>query len=185
MKTNDIPQAHPSLLDALHRQDAKAHEMRPSEGFTEKVMERVKSERVKSEKYKSLFIRKIAAVFIAAAFLGGIAFAAYRVLSHRQTPPTDVSTLNSQPSTLNTEADSLIRFTDIRLDSILAVVGSHYGREVCFRDTLACALRLHTTWNRTQPLDSFMVTLNEFEVLKLTDEQDTLFVESIAEEVER
>ena len=139
----------------------------------------------KSEKYKSLFIRKIAAIFIAATFLGGLAFAAYHVLSHRQTPPTDVSTFNPQPSTLNTEADSLIRFTDIRLDSILAVVGSHYGREVCFRDTLVCALRLHTTWNRTQPLDSLVVTLNEFEVLKLTDEQDTLFVESIAEEVER
>ena len=80
MKTNDIPKAHSSLLDALHRQDAKAHEMRPSEGFTEKVMEKVKSERVKSEKYKSLFIRKIAAVFIVVAFLGGIALAAYRVL---------------------------------------------------------------------------------------------------------
>ena len=125
MKTNDIPKAHPSLLDALHRQDAKANEMRPSEGFTEKVMEKVKSERVnfrssesiqarlncrvvtkvseaKSEKYtlpeesdtvhegnsySSFFtfhfsFKKIAAIFIAVAFLGGIALAAYRVLSH-------------------------------------------------------------------------------------------------------
>ncbi len=130
-------------------------------------------------------LHRIAAIFLAAAFLGGIAFAAYRVLSHRQTPPTEVSTLNPQASTLNTEADSLVRFTDIRLDSILAVVGSHYGREVCFRDTMACTLRLHTTWYRTQPLDSFVVTLNEFEVLKLTDERDTLFVESVTEEVVR
>lgn len=151
----------------------------------EDVDEAWKRAEMKNRKYKLLFIRKIAAVFIVFAFLGGIAFAAYHVLSHRQTPPTDVSTFNPQPSTLNTEADSLVRFTDIRLDSILAVVGSHYGREVCFRDTLVCALRLHTTWNRTQPLDSLVVTLNEFEVLKLTDEQDTLFVESIAEEVER
>jgi len=30
-----------------------------------------------------------------------------------------------------------------------------------------------------------VVTLNEFEVLKLTDEHDTLFVESVAEEVVR
>lgn len=151
----------------------------------EDVDEAWKRAEMKNRKYKLLFIRKIAAVFIVFAFLGGIAFAAYHVLSHRQTPPTDVSTFNPQPSTLNTEADSLIRFTDIRLDSILTVVGSHYGREVCFRDTMVCALRLHTTWNRTQPLDSLVVTLNEFEVLKLTDEQDTLFVESIAEEVER
>ncbi len=130
-------------------------------------------------------LHRIAAIFIAVAFLGGIALAAYRVLSHRQTPPTDVSILNPQPSTLNSEADSLVRFADLRLDSILAVVGSHYGRAVCFRDTQACGLRLHTTWNRTQPLDSFVVTLNEFEVLKLTDEHDTLFVESVAEEVLR
>lgn len=151
----------------------------------EDVDEAWKRAEMKNRKYKLLFIRKIAAVFIVFAFLGGIAFAAYHVLSHRQTPPTDVSTFNPQPSTLNTEADSLIRFTDIRLDSILTVVGSHYGREVCFRDTLACALRLHTTWNRTQPLDSLVVTLNEFEVLKLTDERDTLFVESVTEEVVR
>ena len=57
MKTNDIPKAHPSLLDALHRQDAKANEMRPSEGFTEKVMEKVKSERVNFRSSESNQVR--------------------------------------------------------------------------------------------------------------------------------
>ena len=69
MNTNDIPQTHPELLDALQRQDEQARQMKLSEGFTEKVMERVKkdgekrdgekkrkrevnNERMKSEKYK-------------------------------------------------------------------------------------------------------------------------------------
>lgn len=62
----------------------------------EDVDEAWKRAEMKNRKYKLLFIRKIAAVFIVFAFLGGIAFAAYHVLSHRQTPPTDVSTFNPQ-----------------------------------------------------------------------------------------
>ena len=86
MNTNDIPKVHPELLKALNRHDEQARQMKLSEGFTEKVMEKVKSEmmkkeRVNNEKYKLLFIRKIAAVFLAVAFLGGLSFAAYRAFS--------------------------------------------------------------------------------------------------------
>lgn len=167
-------------------------------------VKKVKSERAKSEKYIlpeesdtvhernshfSFFtfpfsLKKIAAIFIAVAFLGGIALAAYHFLSLKTENQSEEVTAPSLTGRVGGES-SLVRFADLRLDSILAVVGSHYGRAVCFRDTQACGLRLHTTWNRTQPLDSFVVTLNEFEVLKLTDEHDTLFVESVAEEVVR
>ena len=129
---------------------------------------------------RASWVFRIAAIFIAAAFLGGLVFAAYRALSHRQTPTAQVSA----PSLTERTGGESVRFTDIRLDSILTVVSSYYGREVCFRDTMVCELRLHTTWNSAQPLDSFVATLNEFEGLKFVDEHDTLFVESIAEEVE-
>ena len=128
-------------------------------------------------------LHRIAAIFIAAAFLGGLAWALVpRLRSHHTAEPTELSAPSLTGRARGESA--LVRFADIRLDSILAVVGRHYGRKVCFRDTLACGLRLHTTWNRTEPLDSLVVTLNEFEVLKLTDERDTLFVESVAKEVE-
>lgn len=129
---------------------------------------------------RASWVFRIAAIFIAAAFLGGLIFAAYHALSHRQTPTAQVSA----PSLTGRTGGESVRFADIRLDSILTIVSSYYGREVCFRDTMVCELRLHTTWNSAQPLDSFVATLNEFEGLKLVDEHDTLFVESIAEEVE-
>lgn len=42
MNTNEIPKAHSELLDALHRQDEKIRKMKLSDGFTEKVMNKVK-----------------------------------------------------------------------------------------------------------------------------------------------
>lgn len=180
MKTNDIPQAHPSLLDALHRQDAKAHEMRPSEGFTEKVMKKVMKEEdppLTGRVRGGSALHRIAAIFIAVAFLGGIALAAYRVLSHRQTPPTDVSILNAQPSTLNSEADGLVLFADIRLDSMLTTVAAHYGKAVFFGNEDLKGLRIHTKWNPKDSLEAFMESLNELDGLKLTEQRDTIFVQ--------
>ena len=52
MNTNEIPKAHPELLEALHRQDEKAQQMKLSQDFTEKVMEKVKS----TPKKSSLFV---------------------------------------------------------------------------------------------------------------------------------
>ena len=203
MKTNDIPKAHPSLLDALHRQDAKANEMKPSEGFTEKVMEKVKSERVnfrssesnqarlncrvvtkvseaKSEKYKSLFIRKIAAVFIVAAFLGGLAWAFVPLLRSQHTAePTQPTKVSAPSLTGRAGGGSSISFSNLRLDSILTIVAAHYECEVCFRDTTAQALRLSTVWDREDSLSVFLETLNEFDGLRLMNERDTIFVESL------
>jgi hypothetical protein len=121
--------------------------------------------------------KKIAAIFLAAAFLGGIAFAAYRVLSYRQTPPTDVSILNAQPSTLNSEADGLVLFADIRLDSMLTTVAAHYGKAVFFGNEDLKGLRIHTKWNPKDSLEAFMESLNELDGLKLTEQRDTIFVQ--------
>jgi hypothetical protein len=34
-------------------------------------------------------------------------------------------------------------------------------------------------WNSKEPLSAFIETLNEFDGLRLTDRQDTIFVESV------
>lgn len=127
---------------------------------------------------------RIAAIFIAAAFLGGLVFAAYRIFSpNGENQQAEVSA----PSLTGKAGgeSSLVRFTDVRLDSILAVVGRHYGCEVCFRDTALRELRLYMTWNTALPLDSFVSTLNQFDRLRLVALHDTLFVESLSEEAEQ
>lgn len=186
MNTNEIPKAHPELLEALHRQDEKAQQMKLSQDFTEKVMEKVKS----TPKKSSLFtlrssLQKIAAISLAAVLLSGIALAAWHAFSIRKEQPTVMSTPNSQHSPLTSVPDSLVTFDGLRFDSILTVVGSHYGKTVAFRDTVVGALRMSTEWNRNQPLSEFIGIMNEFDGLLLREERDTLFVESVEEKSEQ
>ncbi len=125
--------------------------------------------------------KKIAAIFLAAAFLGGLAWALVpRLLSPKNHVP-----LSTEVTTLPLEGErggGLLSFSNLRLDSILTIVAAHYECEVCFRDTTAQALRLSTVWDREDSLSVFLETLNEFDGLRLTDERDTIFVESIMEE---
>ena len=169
-------------------------------------VKKVKSERDKSEKYtlpeesdsvhkgntySSLFtshssLRKIAAIFLAVAFLGGLAWAFVPLLRTNQTTeppqPTKVSTPLPTREGLGGGSSSAISFSNLRLDSILTIVSAHYECEVCFRDTTAQALRLSTVWDREDSLSVFLETLNEFDGLRLMNERDTIFVESIMEE---
>ena len=125
----------------------------------------------------------LAAIFIAAAFLGGLAWAFAPLLRTNQTTESPQPPKVSAPSLQGRAGgESSISFSNLRLDSILTIVSAHYECEVCFRDTTAQALRLSTVWDREDSLSVFLETLNEFDGLRLTDERDTIFVESIMEE---
>ena len=163
-------------------------------------VKKVKSERVKSEKYilpeesdtvhernshSSFFIlhssfQKIAAVFIVVAFLGGLAWAFVPLLrSHHTAEPTQPTKVSAPSLQGRAGGGSSISFSNLRLDSILTIVAAHYECEVCFRDTTAQALRLSTVWDREDSLSVFLETLNEFDGLRLMNERDTIFVESL------
>ncbi len=183
MNTNEIPKAHPELLDALHRQDEQARKMKFSEDFTEKVMNKVKSEKSRfARKGKYRIFRKIAAIFLAAVFLGGLAFAAYRAFSPAKETPTEKA--NCQLSNVKCQLSTPVRFDDVRLDSILTVVSSHYGKAVSFRDEKLRGMKFITTWNPADSLAAFIDHLNMFDYLHLTLQEDTIFVESVNEEDE-
>lgn len=184
MNTNEIPKAHPELLDALQRQDEQVRQMKLSEDFTEKVMNKVKS----TPQHSSFLtfhspLRRIAAIFLAAVFLGGLAFAAYRAFSPAKETPTEKA--NCQLSNVKCQLSTPVRFDDVRLDSILTVISKHYGKTVRFRDDAIRELRMSTTWNSDQPLAEFLGILNEFDGLRLSTEYDTIFVDSVAVEDEQ
>jgi len=77
---------------------------------------------------------------------------------------------------------SIIRFDDVRLDSILTVVSAHYGKAVSFRNEEPRAMKLITTWNPDDPLTAFIDHLNMFDYIHLTLQNDTIFVEQTSEE---
>ncbi len=164
--------------------DEEVREMYGLMSDCKKVYKRMNSERMKNKKYELLFtFRKIAAIFLAVVFFGGLAFAAYHFLSSKTEKQSVEVTAPSITGRAGRES-SPIRFSNVRLDSILTVVAAHYNCEVCFRDTTAQALRLSTMWDREDSLSVFLETLNEFDGLQLTDERDTIFVESVAGEEE-
>ncbi|MCR4921199.1 MAG: DUF4974 domain-containing protein [Bacteroidaceae bacterium] len=129
-------------------------------------------------------LRRIAAIILVAIFLSGLnyaAFSIFRILLPRGgKEPSEVATVRQRrPQSDDTiPPDTLFRFDNVQLDSILTMVGRHYGREVVFRDTAARSLRLYTSWHSAQPIEDFVELLREFDAFRLTDEHDTLFVES-------
>ena len=162
--------------------DEEVREMYGLMSDCKKVYKRMNSERMKNKKYELLFtFRKIAAVFIVVAFLGGLAWAFVPLLRTNQMTESPQPTKVSAPSLTGRAGgeSASISFSNVRLDSILTVVAAHYNCEVCFRDTTAQALRLSTVWDREDSLAVFLQTLNEFDGLRLTDERDTIFVESL------
>ncbi len=122
-------------------------------------------------------LHRIAAIFLAAVFLGDLAWAFVPLLRPKEeaSPTAEVTTLPLKGE----QGGGLLSFANVRLDSILTVVAGHYGLEVSFRDEAPRELRFTVTWNRRLPIASFVSSLNEFDGLLLTEERDTLFVESV------
>ena len=125
-----------------------------------------------------------AAVFIAVMFLGLMSLAGYRLVNgwHKapqapvQADTTEVETQRFYYEVM--DGDTTFCFENIRLDSILAVVGRHYNRQVVFHDKQPQELRLYITCHTTQTLAEFVETLNMFDGFRLIQDFDTLHVES-------
>ena len=126
--------------------------------------------------------KKIAAIFLAVAFLGGLSFAAYRAISTRTdshpSPQVSAPSLTGRAGGESSEGASLLSFSNLPLDSILAVVSAHYNCEVCFRDSAAMGMKFITTWNPEDSLAAFIEHLNMFDGLRLTLQDDTIFVDT-------
>lgn len=121
---------------------------------------------------------RVAAMFIGVLVISGIAFAAiYMIQSRSGQPARTDAEANSQHSTLSPQPEeTTVRFSNTPLDSVLSVVSTHYGRNVCFRDEALRGLRFTIAWDSVQPLSTFLNDVNEFEGLQLVDERDTIFV---------
>lgn len=128
-------------------------------------------------------LRRIAAILVAFMFLGFMSLAGYHFVSgwHR-TPEVqakaDTTEVVRQRFTYDVQdGDTIFRFENIRLDSILSVVGRHYGREVVFMDNAPKHLRLYITCRTSQKLNDFVETLNVFDGFRITQEFYTLYIE--------
>ena len=125
-----------------------------------------------------------AAIFIAAAFLGIISLASYKAFTIGNNVPKSPT----EPDTTAVKAerfyydvqdgDTIFRFENVRLDSILAIVGRHYDCQVAFVDKAPQGLRLYMTCRTSQTLNEFLETLNMFDGFNVRREFYILYVES-------
>ena len=129
-------------------------------------------------------LRRFAAIFIAAAFLGIMSLASYKAF----TIGNDTPKSPTKPDTTAVETeryyydvqdgDTIFRFENVRLDSILAIVGRHYDCQVAFVDKAPQGLRLYMTCRTSQTLNEFLETLNMFDGFNVRREFYMLYVES-------
>ncbi|MBQ9286401.1 MAG: DUF4974 domain-containing protein [Bacteroidaceae bacterium] len=129
--------------------------------------------------------RKIAAIFLVAAFLGSLAWAiGVPILTFPKDEKKQSAQVTSTPLTIGGGREGApVRFSNVRLDSILTVVARHYGKAVRYSSEEPRAMKLITTWNPVDSLSAFIKHLNMFDYLHLTLQGDTIFVESVEEEV--
>ena len=130
------------------------------------------------------FFRRIAAVFTAIAFLGIMSLAGYRAFFYKTTTDnrpqtTDTTAVKTERFYVDVQdGDTIFRFENIRLDSILAVVSRHYERQVVWGDKDLARLRFYITCRTSHTLREFVEMMNMFDGLRITQDLDILYVES-------
>ena len=121
---------------------------------------------------------RVAAMFIGVLLISGIAIAAIHIIKNRSEQPSESIVETSSHHSFHSPQpeETIVRFSNTPLDSVVSVVSLHYNHAVCFRNDTLRQLRFTIGWDCSQPLSTFLNDVNEFEGLQLIDERDTIFV---------
>ena len=136
---------------------------------------------------------KIAAMFMAVLMLSGIAYAAIHIISTSWNKEQKVNTekvTKFQPSTLNsqqTETDSIAApqpklYDNVPLEQMLTELSAYYHIKVEYSNDDVRQLRLFYQWRPEYSIEKVVEMLNNFEMLQLQIENDTLIVSSTKEQ---
>ena len=119
---------------------------------------------------------RVAATFIGVLMLSGIAWAAWQSRGQRADAGQEQVTSATELQPVETTGD-IVRFDNVPLDSVLAVVARHYHKQVECRNETVRNLHFHIEWNQAAPLRDFITLINNFEGVSLREEQDTIIAE--------
>lgn len=180
MKTSERPYNDPALREALKQQDTGATSML-TENLEQRVMDIIKDTKtVPTDKTRPQWLTmtyKVAAVFIGLLMLSGIAYAAYRIWGIGNIEPAIQESVKTE-RILSTENESnIIRFDNAQLDSVLQVVAQYYNKQIVYRDDSVRYHRMLIEWNQAEPLASFILLINNFDGIHITEANDSIIVE--------
>ena len=130
---------------------------------------------------------RIAAACIALLVISGLAYAVLYKAMGKSSTTMEIASTNvvSEINGMETNTSPVIRFENVRLDSMLSVVAKEYHRVLYFRDDQPRNLRISTTWQPQLPLSVLVNVMNELDGFQLVVTDDTIFVEKKAREGER
>ena len=165
----------PGAWEALRRQSERANELPVSEDLEERIMRVVHSRNTSMTLW-----RRVAAVAVTLLVVGGLSLAAVWIGCSMTAEDAEVVGRDNiaayETCKAGTKEDKVVLFEGVRLDSMLNVVARYYGRSVSFADERIKSLKIHTRWNKGETLSVFVENLNELDVVRISDEYDTLFV---------
>ena len=101
---------------------------------------------------------KIAAMFICILLMTGIALAAYKTIVVKNNEPVIQKELKPQNRPASYQESSNVRFDNIQLDSV------RYHRMLI-------------EWNQAETLDSFILLINNFDGIHISESNDSIIVE--------
>ena len=184
------PEHDQALKEALHRIDVEAQQTTFSDDFEKRLMEKYDATMHNHGENKVVKMERrirIAAACIALLIISGLAYAVlYKAMSKSSTT-TEMTSTNvvSEINGMETNTSPVIRFENVRLDSMLSVVAKEYHRVLYFRDDQPRNLRISTTWQPQLPLSVLINVMNELDGFQLVVTDDTIFVEKKTREGER
>lgn len=183
------PEHDQALKEALHRIDVEAQQTTFSD-FEKRLMDKYDATMHHEGENKVVKMKRkirIAAACIVLLIISGLAYAVlYKTMSKSSTN-TEMTSTNvvSEINGMETNTSPVIRFENVRLDSMLSVVAKEYHRVLYFRDDQPRNLRISTTWQPQLPLSVLVNVMNELDGFLLVVTDDTIFVEKKVREGER
>ena len=103
----------------------------------------------------------------------------YKTTTDNRPQTTDTTAVKTERFYYDVQdGDTIFRFENIRLDSILAVVSRHYERQVIWGDKAPAHLRLFITCRTSHTLREFVDMMNMFDGFRITQDLNILYVES-------
>ena len=174
MKTNDRYE-DTALRKVVTRQTEEKERTTLHNNFANSVMQRIQNEQQTADIERPTIVRparyrKVAAVAAIALLVCGLSYAAWEYIIGSPQPPVESRAQSTA------QPDSVVNFSNVRLDSILYRVGRTYGHAVHFNVEELREWRFQITWDPSKPLTEFVQLLNEFDGLDIAKRNDTLFV---------
>ena len=186
----NTPEYDQALKEALHRIDVEAQQTTFSDDFEKRLMDKYDATMLNHEENKVVKMKRrirIAAACIALLVISGLAYAVLYKAMSKSSANTEMTSTNvvSETNGMETNEIPVIRFKNVRLDSMLSVVAKEYHRVLYFRDDQPRNLRISTTWQPQLPLSVLVNVMNELDGFMLVVTDDTILVEKKMKEGER